>query len=150
MRAGNARPIQLQGLFFLTDNALGNRLWEVQVVKGLDQSLYYKTHLLKAAKRVPTSELSEHLMSLLNLLSQCFQETNCLRYFIQSLSALILEQKSLSCLRGRHNPFWKGFPTFRRVVWGAAEATLWERLRKEELFVEISGGCLSTVSQEIS
>lgn len=60
----------MPGLFshralFLPSTALGNGLWEVQVLKGLEQSLYFKTHLLKAAKRVPTSESPEHLTDII-------------------------------------------------------------------------------------
>lgn len=44
---GNAKAIQLHSPF---PAALGSRLQEVSILKGLEQSLYFKTHLLKAPR----------------------------------------------------------------------------------------------------
>lgn len=149
MRGGNARAIQLHSLF---PDLHCTGKWAAGGVgpKGIETEVYFKTHLLKAPREFLLPNYLSISQSLLNLLSQCLCETKWLRYFTQHLGALILEQKLMSCIRGGDKPFWMGFPTFGSTMWGAAEAALWEPMRKADLFVENNGGCLNTGSQESS
>lgn len=95
--------------------------------------------LLEATRKCLLLNYLSISQSLQRPLSKCLCETKWLGYFPQPLGALICEQKLLSCIRRRDKPFWIGYSTFKRAMWGTAEATLRETMRKAELFVENNG-----------